>query len=68
MTIRYTTAAILALYTLVGIFTFGHAWNGYEPMEHLPLAVHHQKQGAVALLGSMLWPLYWSIELQENKQ
>lgn len=65
MTIRYTTAAVLALYLLIGILTFGHSYNAHVPKPNLSTEINTQRRGAGAFLSMMFWPFYWSIELWE---
>ena len=69
-----TTRALLIVYALIAVMTFGHAFvRAYD--EKLPEYKAIKEQGKVtlgspeeaagigALLCGMAWPLYWSVQL-----
>lgn len=52
----------IALYLMIGIFTFGHAWNHTTDRQ--------RKMGnepIIGFVGFIAWPFYWSMYLQEPK-
>lgn len=65
---------LVAVYLFIMIFTFGHAYNSYPSEEKTKWAgieyVITNGPGIKsmgALVSSIFWPLYWSVELQEKK-
>lgn len=65
---------LVAVYCIIAIFTFGHAYNSYPSEEKAKWAgieyTITNGPGIKSLgagVSSILWPLYWSVELQEKK-
>jgi hypothetical protein len=70
-------ATIACAYALIGVGTFGHAasefYRSAQPEYQrcqanpkcVPLTVPAEPSVYVGLLAGMLWPLYWSWELQQ---
>lgn len=62
----------LVSYVIVGVFTFGHAFNHVDKTRPNWIdEQRYEKDGAdlcfEALFSSIMWPLYWSTELQKVK-
>lgn len=64
-------SAAIGLYTVVAIGTFGHAaveradlCNVLQNTIAIARCVDDPSTGAAALAAAVLWPLYWSWELQ----
>ena len=61
-------------YLVVAIFTFGHCYNQYPNEEHgnfggtnYTITNGPGTKGVGSLVLSALWPLYWSVKLQEKQ-
>jgi hypothetical protein len=59
-------------YIAVLIFTFGHAYNAYpltyeEQFRDKVYTIRYDplQKGIGSLFSSLLWPLYWSVEVQK---
>lgn len=64
----------VALYLMVGVFTFGHCWNQVPEIEKGYFGsteyIIHNGSGTkmIASVGAAAaWPLYWSVKAQEKK-
>jgi len=56
----------LTIYIIVGIYTFGDAFNSIECKYYKSLDyVSCEKRDIASLLAAIAWPMYWSVELQE---
>lgn len=64
----------VAAYVIMIIFTFGHAFNGVPDEEgarigNITYTVHNGggTKAFVGFVAGVMWPLYWSVELQEKE-
>lgn len=62
----------IALYLMIGVFTFGHCWNQVPATEKHYFGgaeyIVHNGPGTkmIASVGAAAaWPLYWSVKVQE---
>jgi hypothetical protein len=65
---------LVAVYCIIAIITFGHAYNSFPSEEKSKWAgieyVITNGPGIKtmgAFVSSLFWPLYWSVELQVKK-
>jgi len=62
---KIVTRFLFGCYSIVAVFTFGHAWN------RIDLKSRQQENIGRCIVGApfcaALWPLYWSVVLQEDK-
>jgi hypothetical protein len=65
--------SVFIAYVLIGIFTFGHAYNHYPDTEEASFAGHKYTitngpgtKTFASCASSLVWPLYWSVKLQEK--
>lgn len=62
---KQVTRVFAAFYLIAAVFTFGHSWHKIDSKSR------YQHNDGICLTGSpfcaALWPLYWSVVLQEDK-
>ena len=70
----FNTEALVIVYIVIGIFTFGHCYNQYpdeEPGEFggYKYVINNGPgtKSIVSIAASACWPFYWSVQLQEKK-
>lgn len=60
---KAATRVFAAIYLVIAIWTFGHSWRN--------VSSRYKENNGQALTVSpfcaALWPLYWSVVIQENK-
>lgn len=61
-----TQNRIVMTYIVIGILTYGIAFNRFEANENNKFISPIEGKALVGLMSGAFWPLYWSVQLTKN--
>lgn len=63
---KYLPHTIIGSYLLIGIMTFGHAFNADYRVSESKFVSSDEINSSRSLMCAICWPLYWSVQLTKD--